>query len=59
MENTVIRITHLGGEQKLYEVRDAYLCTVEGVPMLAMARLSDGEYGFIPLDAIQKYERMN
>ena len=51
-----VEITYKDGRMGVYEVGDVYEHTdVTGTAYLAMLRLEDGQYGFIPMDVFKSY----
>ena len=51
-----VEITYKDGRIGIYRVGDVYEHTdLNGVTYLAMMRLKDGKYGFIPMDVLKSY----
>ena len=52
-----VEITYKGGRIGVYEVGDVYEHTDDkGITYLAMMRLKDGKYGYIPMDVFKSYK---
>lgn len=56
-----VELDYKEGGVSIYEVGDVILVTDENteIEYLAMARLKDGEYRYIPLEILQNYKILN
>lgn len=53
----MVEITYKDGRMGFYEVRDAYEhIDITGITYLAMMRLKDNKYGYIPMDILKGYK---
>lgn len=51
-----VKLTFPDESEKIYDVGAAFEIRTESETFLAMRRLSDGDFGFIPIETIKSWE---